>query len=138
VFVYERLIDAANRLEADLPPADAVLENCRKVAEHGLDAATQIRLQAVLIEREDKRAEQVALGLETALPRGLLGTQFEAMHWINRSRMPEGEPRGREELRPNAATILRSWVATRGPPPVGSVERPISRTRKRMAAWWSR
>src|SRR5205085_1062345 len=60
VFVYERLIDAAQRLGADLPPVEAVLENCRRIEGQGLAAATKILLQSVLIEREDGRSEQVA------------------------------------------------------------------------------
>jgi hypothetical protein len=87
VFVYDRLIAAACRLEADLPPITAVLENCNRVEEHGLAAATKIRLLSALIDRKDRRAEQVADVLGTTLPEYLLGTQFEAWHLISRSQM---------------------------------------------------
>jgi hypothetical protein len=87
VFVYERLIDAARRLGASLPPVDDVLESCRRVMDHGLGAATLIRLQSVLIEREDPRAELVAKTFEDSLPESLQGTQFEVYHRINRSRL---------------------------------------------------
>jgi hypothetical protein len=86
VFVYERLIDAAQRLKSDLPPVDVVLENCGRMKAHGLNAATRIRLQSVLGEREDQQAEQASMVPDTELPAALLGTQFEALHYANLSR----------------------------------------------------
>lgn len=125
VFVYERLIDTAQRLFApiffgmggtvlqllgvkSLPPIKikAVLENCSRISGYPLEAATKIRLQNVLLQRQ---MDEDITALNVALPDSLRQTQFEVMYYVNQSRLLSkvNASEAKKAVR-NAASVLQT------------------------------
>ena len=118
-FAVERLLDFAERLEMTELPREALRLSLDADAKHGYAAATMIRLTRMLIDREQVDEQRVAAQYaKFVLPEVLEGTQFEAMHLVNQSRLNAPKkanrvpaPRKRAASRrpaQNAAEILRT------------------------------
>jgi len=105
--VLPRLLDAVERLQADLPPVHTVRQCLARSGTNGFGFATAVKYMRLALDRSKPDAAIEVSGMLASIPDELRGTQIEAMHSFNTSRLPDQKERAKRQARHHAAEVLR-------------------------------
>ena len=102
-----QLLDAAARLEADLPPLETLRECLAQAATHGFGFAAAVKYVRLAFDRSKPDVAEEALQMLPQVPEELRGTQIEAMEKLYFARFRDLNEREKRKARHRAAEILR-------------------------------
>ncbi|MCP1783885.1 tetratricopeptide repeat protein [Bradyrhizobium japonicum] len=106
--VLPQLLDAAERLQADVPPVETLAQCLTWSGANGFGFTAAVKYTRLALERgKTTSAIQARLRSQVPIPEELRGTQIEAVHNLNSALLPDQTDQGKRLARHRAAEILR-------------------------------
>jgi hypothetical protein len=102
-----RLLEAVDRLEADLPPVETLRQCVLQAATHGFGFAAGVTYMRLALDRSKPQLAAEVSGMIAEVPEEMRGTQIEAARSLAITRLPDLGQRARRQERHRAADVLR-------------------------------